>query len=328
MASIVLGLGTSHSPQLNIEPPLWLERGKLDQDREGLVFRSKTYAYDDLVVARAHEQLAEQITPEVLEERYAACQDGIAAVGKLLREAAPDVVIVVGDDQDEQLNDDNRPPVLVYCGATIPSRPRRFPPNAPLADSAAGWGYGEVAADFPGAPELAHHLVASFTREHVDAAYSVRLPDEEHGAGHAWGFVFRRIMDGFEVPMIPVMLNTYYPPNAPTSARSYDIGRALRRAVESFDEDLRVAVIASGGLTHFIVDEEFDRQVLDALAHNDEAAIKRLPEPNLQSGTSEVKNWVCTAGAAEHLTFELIDYVPCYRSEAGTGCAMGFAAWR
>jgi 3-O-methylgallate 3,4-dioxygenase len=47
----------------------------------------------------------------------------------------------------------------------------------------------------------------------------------------------------------------------------------------------------------------------------------------LNSGTSEIRNWIATAGAVEHLDMKLIDYVPCYRSPAGTGCAMGFAEW-
>lgn len=52
-----------------------------------------------------------------------------------------------------------------------------------------------------------------------------------------------------------------------------------------------------------------------------------LPRPRLQSGTSEIRNWITVAGAAQHLDMELFDYVPCYRSPAGTGCAMAFAQW-
>jgi 3-O-methylgallate 3,4-dioxygenase len=48
-----------------------------------------------------------------------------------------------------------------------------------------------------------------------------------------------------------------------------------------------------------------------------------------QAGTSEIKNWIVVAGAMAEagLTMDLVDYVPCYRSEAGTGSAMGFARW-
>ena len=47
----------------------------------------------------------------------------------------------------------------------------------------------------------------------------------------------------------------------------------------------------------------------------------------LNSGNSEIRNWIAAAGAAEHLTARALDYVPCYRSPAGTGCGMGFVAW-
>jgi hypothetical protein len=45
------------------------------------------------------------------------------------------------------------------------------------------------------------------------------------------------------------------------------------------------------------------------------------------SGNSEIRNWIVTAGAAEVLTTTWQEYVPLYRTPAGTGCAMGFAAW-
>lgn len=326
MASIVLGLGTSHSPQLNIPPEYWLERGQRDRNRQTLLYRSETYTFDELVQERASENLEDEITLEKVQQRHAACQEGIAGVAEALREADPDILLVVGDDQDEMLNDDNRPPLLLYCGEDIQVVPRTYPADAHPSDSAAGWAYGEEHKTLPGAPDLAEHMMRDLTANDIDVAYSTRLP-EGHGIGHAFAFVYRRIMDGFDIPTIPVMINTYFPPNAPTSSRCYDYGKALRQAVESWDSDARVAIIASGGLTHFVIDEEFDRTLLDALEANDEDAIKKLPEPNLMSGTSEGKNWIATAGAAADLSMSMIDYVPSYRSEAGTGCAMGFAKW-
>jgi 3-O-methylgallate 3,4-dioxygenase len=87
-----------------------------------------------------------------------------------------------------------------------------------------------------------------------------------------------------------------------------------------------VAVLGSGGFSHFVVDEEIDRRAMKALKQKDEETIVSLPVERLESGTSEIRNWIATAGAVEHLDMEVFDYVPCYRSEAGTGCAIGFAA--
>jgi 3-O-methylgallate 3,4-dioxygenase len=77
----------------------------------------------------------------------------------------------------------------------------------------------------------------------------------------------------------------------------------------------------------FVVDKELDRQLLKALKERDIKIIAALPLERLQSGTLEIRNWIATAGAAQHLEMEVFDCVPCYRSQAGTGCAMAFAQW-
>ena len=71
---------------------------------------------------------------------------------------------------------------------------------------------------------------------------------------------------GRAIPVVPVLLNTYYPPNQITARRCHDIGRALRASIEASPLPLKVAVAASGGLSHFIVDDVLDRRVLDACA--------------------------------------------------------------
>ena len=68
-------------------------------------------------------------------------------------------------------------------------------------------------------------------------------------------------------------------------------------------------------------------QIETAKGLKDVDAIASLPLERLQSGTSEIRNWFTTAGAVQHLDMEVFDYVPCYRSLAGTGCAMAFAQW-
>jgi len=103
----------------------------------------------------------------------------------------------------------------------------------------------------------------------------------------------------------------------------------LARAIESWDGDARVALIASGGLSHFVIDESVDETFIDAMRTRTIDKVAALGEPIFQSGTSEIKNWVPVAGAMAELDFKLniVDYVPCYRSPAGTGNAMGFVYW-
>lgn len=78
------------------------------------------------------------------------------------------------------------------------------------------------------------------------------------------------------------------------------------------------------------MDEELDRAFLAALADRDAEYLRALPDDVLRSGTSELRNWIVLAGALRDtaLDAELVDYQPCYRAEAGTGCAMAFMTWQ
>jgi 3-O-methylgallate 3,4-dioxygenase len=129
------------------------------------------------------------------------------------------------------------------------------------------------------------------------------------------------------VPIVPVMLNTYYPPNQPTPRRCYQLGQAIRSAVGSWGDGQRVALMASGGLSHIVIDEPLDQQLLDALRAKDRQALFSFPRALLKGGTSEALNWIAVAGGTEHLNMTLIDYIPGYRTPPSTGCAMAFAYW-
>jgi 3-O-methylgallate 3,4-dioxygenase len=67
--------------------------------------------------------------------------------------------------------------------------------------------------------------------------------------------------------------------------------------------------------------------VLDAFRSRDTEQLASIPQSELVSGTSEIRNWLVVAGATEHLDAEVLDYVATYRSPAGTGCGMAFARW-
>ena len=89
----------------------------------------------------------------------------------------------------------------------------------------------------------------------------------------------------------------------------------------------RIGVLASGGASHFIVLEDFDRAWLAAFERHDTDHFLSIPETVFQSGTSEIKNWIAAAGACRELSFSVIDYVPGYRTLAGTGTGMAFGIW-
>ena len=128
---------------------------------------------------------------------------------------------------------------------------------------------------------------------------------------------------------MPIILNVHFPHNTPKLRRCLELGRALYRAIKSFKGFNRVALMASGGLTHFVIDEDLDQTIMAAMQKGDENALAALPENLFKVGTAEIKNWypVIAAMNAAGRKYHQVDYVPCYRSEAGTGNAMCFAYW-
>ncbi|MGE3539105.1 MAG: extradiol ring-cleavage dioxygenase [Candidatus Tectimicrobiota bacterium] len=325
MAQIVLGLATSHSPQLSTPATLWSHHGERDKRNPDLRRPDgRVCTYEELVAA-AGSAFQRELTPKTWQTRYEACQQGLAQLAQALTDAAPDVLIIIGDDQKELFQDDNMPAMLVYWGETIHNTPRYRDTPSPALQAAA-WAYGEKETDYPVATSLATHLIGTLMEQEFDIAHSRHLPPGQ-GMGHAFSFIYGRIMHGTPIPIVPVMLNTYYAPNQPTPKRCYALGQAIQQAVESWPQTQRVAVIASGGLSHFVIDEDLDQRTLRALQQKDAAALTSLPRASLDSGNSEIRNWIAVAGAVEHLDMHLVDYVPCYRSPAGTGCAMGFATW-
>jgi OH-DDVA oxygenase/3-O-methylgallate 3,4-dioxygenase len=102
------------------------------------------------------------------------------------------------------------------------------------------------------------------------------------------------------------------------------------RVLAEWKKDVRVAVFGSGGMSHFVINEEFDDALIKAIQSRDAAHLKAIPPGYMKDGTSELLNWISASGCLfqTSLAGKLIDYVPCYRSEAGTGTAQGFVVWR
>jgi len=202
-------------------------------------------------------------------------------------------------------------------------------PRLTWTDKAFWAGYGmDMPHRFAAAPALAKDLVHGLIRLGVDVSVSNAVPDPARRAfGHAYGFIYQRLMKRLRVPMLPVLLNTYFPPNNPTSARCFQIGTHIAHALAASPSDARVAVIASGGLSHFLCEEAFDRKVMDALKRHDVAMLTQIPQEALCSGSSETRNWITLAGAIAHLRCVDDEYIPVYRTPVGTGIGLGFAAW-
>ncbi len=336
MARIQVGIGSSHAPQLSTPPEEWGQRATADQRNPALVFGGRDYTFDELLEARGPEFDGEGGI-ELMQERHRRSQAAIDRLGEDMRSADVDVLVIVSSDHKETFTDEMLAPFTVYWGDSVQHEPftqeqlDAMGPGLAIAEVA---NVPEVSTTRTCHPELALQLVRGTRAAGFDAASSERLPAGkygDHGIPHGWGFILQQVLGGDSaVPFVPVFVNTFWQPNPPTAQRCYDFGVALGTAIESFPEDLSVGVVASGGLSHFVIDEELDRAVLQALQDDDPKALVTIPDEVLRAGTSEIRNWIVVAGAmaGRGLRAEVVDYVPCYRTTAGTGCGMGFVAWR
>jgi hypothetical protein len=235
-------------------------------------------------------------------------------------------VIVIGDDQGEAFDHDNQPALAVCWAKTWHTGLDRHAPPGPFFEAAAAGYAMDAVHEFDGSPELARDLIGGLVGQGFDVT-SVADTPAGRAFGHAFGFVIRRLLGDTPPPVVPVLLNTYFPPNQPTSRRCVDFGVALRRACEAEPSDRRVVLVASGGLSHFVVNEELDRDVLDAMGRGDAETLRALPEQLLNSGSSEIRNWLVVAGAMAGRGLAWSTYHPLYRTPGGTGIGLAFGRW-
>lgn len=330
MAKLVLGIGASHSPLMALEARRWAERAADDRRNQRLNTPDGRYISYDQLAAETGSPWEAEATEARFVERDGACQAALDRLADELAAARPDIVVIVGDDQGELFSPSAMPALGVFHGAEIVMHPREITQATPAWRSAVAKGYAMDAAHvFPGHPDLAGAIIAGLTEREFDVgAYSRVEAPEAFGFGHAYGFIIARLFKGRSIPVVPVLLNTYFPPNVPTPKRCYDLGRALGEVVAAYPDDLRIAVAASGGLSHFVVDEALDREIVDAIRSGQAAALGRLPRHRLISGSSEILNWVVTAGMVEGLANAWAEYYPIRRTPAGTGIGAAFTAWR
>jgi aromatic ring-opening dioxygenase catalytic subunit (LigB family) len=176
----------------------------------------------------------------------------------------------------------------------------------------------------PGHPALARFLVNEGARHGLSLAYLREM----------------QLDDGISVPthylnpdarfrLVPVTMNCTVPP-IPTPERAYRVGTALREAIRAFPGADRVAIVATGGLSHepggpryFWVDEEFDLWFLEMLKRGDHAALlrectlERMEEAG-SGGTAELLAWI-VALAFTRGPADVLAYMRAFAWRSGTG---------
>jgi 3-O-methylgallate 3,4-dioxygenase len=358
MAEIVLGMGTSHTPLLSLAPELWETYAQRDIGNPELAYPPHGWvmSYQEALDYLPAEVKAKYQGTAPFAAQAAAFKRALDTLASTLDAARPDVTIIISDDQDEWFYDHNMPRFSIYWGDTVPLRPRPVPPGGhPEINKAMVIGYGDVPMEVPVASVFGRYLLEYLCEHDFDISYMTHAapsyggtvarryptkngeldavretPDHEQGLPHGFAFIIKRLFDNKPGPIVPFFQNTCYPPNQPSPSRSFALGEAVADAIRAWDSPARVAIVASGGLSHFVVDEELDRNVLSALKRKDAEALKATPRERLYSAASETLNWIAVGGAMQRtdLKMELLDYVPVYRTPAATGGGWAFAQWR
>jgi Catalytic LigB subunit of aromatic ring-opening dioxygenase len=297
MAHLVGCVAMSHAPQLMLDPGKW-----------------------HLLQARQDENLPEKAglekeTEEIKWNKWRGCMAAIEKLRDRINALHPDVLIIVGDDQHENLIDDNMPPFMIYMGQEAEASVSLRYLNQPRSENRT-----KYLTD----AKFAEALVTGLMDHGFDPAYSKKTR-YDGGLGHAFARVLKFLLPDADCRVIPVMVNTYYPP-APSPKRCLEFGRTLASLIRAYRSSDRVVIAASGGLSHTKIDEGLDAGFLDALQNNDTAYMAEMPRSVFREGTSEILNWIVVAGAADQRG-RVIDYQPLYRTRTGVGCAMGFAYW-
>jgi aromatic ring-opening dioxygenase catalytic subunit (LigB family) len=249
---------------------------------------------------------------EPLRERLSA---DFRELGRRLLAARPDVIVAIAPDHWTNFFLDNLPSVCIGVGDTHAGPPEPFLRDFPHAA-------------IPGDPDFGRHLV----RTALESGFE---PSVSHHARLDHGFCLPLLRMELELlpRIVPVFLNSLEPP-MPAIRRCLAWGEMLAQAIASFPDARRVAVFASGGLSHSIgepamgsIDEAFDRACVAAFAAGDPERLATLIDAGVEAagnGSHEIRNWLVAHGAARNSGFDLIDYLPV--DEVYVGC--GFASWQ
>lgn len=250
------------------------------------------------VFAASHTPVMLNFPDAIPDDDRAAIFGAFQALGDELKRAEPQSVIVVSDDHLHNFFLDNFPAFCIGAAAAY---------STPVEH----WLKAEKQT-LRGDGDLGAHLLGEALRHGFDPSFSMELTLDHgvltplHLAGIAGA-----------VRVVPLLVNCVQPP-LPTMARSLQWGRFLRVAVESFTGCERVAILATGGISHDIatprmgaVNEGFDREFLRLLGAGDDAALLRHASEHVDeagNGAEEIRTWLVAHGAAAGAAFEPIYY--------------------
>ena len=243
-----------------------------------------------------------------------------------LAEYQPDLMILVGGDQNQELFDhSNVPNIMLYIGEEDAWGDNKLREQEPSEETLV-----RLKVDSETSKRLLHQLVSQ-------EGFDVAISSQQHALGSARGIshaLLRPVpglMPRSDLPTVLLYVSSYDHP-ALSGQRCYDLGRALARLLK--DDPRRIAIGGSGGLSHDPfgpragwVDHVMDRWFLDQLATGNGqcTSIFYFDSLTMRGGSGETRAWIVVAGAMEEMGShaEVVDYIPSYTTIHG----MSWAYW-
>ena len=237
-------------------------------------------------------------------------------LGNRLKTANPDVLVIHSTDHWVNFFLDVMPAFCVGIGAEHEGPPEPFMKPVYPHET------------LPGHEELGRHILDRAFAADFDPAYSMRLKLDHGMCVPIWQFGLDPAL-----PIVPIFINLVEKP-FPSPKRCLAWGRMVRQAIESYPEDIRVAVLGTGGLSHSIgettmgwIDEPFDHACIELFRNAPDDRLATELDAMLENtgnGGAELRAWVISHAAAGSKGFDMVDYIP--MPEALIGC--GLAEWR
>jgi hypothetical protein len=305
-----LGLASSHAPGMWWAPedlPRWLERPKPE--------------------IRNHIPYTAKLEMESLERRQEYTRRfhaAFAALREQVQAYRPDALIMIGDDQGDMFDMANNPTFSIYTGEdAIWGRDVRDYNTPPAQRQKVVW-RNHV--------ELSQLLLKGLIKRGFDMANIAKFDprgNAERGVSHMVSNLVPEVNPDGQIPIVCVFSNEYSPP-LPSAERCAQLGEAIREVLA--DRPERVAIYASGGLSHYPgafnmgwIDTALDKWILERLERGDVAALNHLftfDSDNVRAGTGEIRAWISVAAATQRPA-KVVEYVPAHTTL--TGC--GFVYW-
>lgn len=307
---IGLGLACSHAGGLWVPPERWQERM---EPAAG-------------VLERYPEARRQRDSLEACQEIYARAHACFAELRKEVEAYQPEVIVFLGDDQNDLFSFDNNPTFAIYVGEEDMWGHTGHEWDVPMKD--------RTVEKYHNHAEMAGFLARGLVKEGFDISTCHKFNPvgrEGYGLPHMASRIARELDPSGEIPIVCVFMNEYFPP-LPTGKRCADLGRAVAKILNARPE--RIALVASGGLSHAPmageinrgdIDIPLDTWVLERIERNDVEALEAMfsfDSQTLRSGTGEIRAWISVAAAMDRPA-RILDYIPVFTTY--TGC--GFATW-